>query len=237
MTWKPHEYWQNILPHGTIPGDPAAGYDTTFPATLPDGREIPFPIRVLPGDGRRAVASLIVNQASFAVEDALADAMAAAVDDLSPGVVIGVPTLGLGLANAVARRLGHERMIALGTSRKFWYDEVLSVPVRSITSPDQTKRLFFDPRMREVIGDRRVIVADDVVSTGSTLGSVLALLDRVGIHPEAAVFAMAQGRTWQDTLKTSPFPNLVVRSALATPRLILGPDGRWRPEGSGADHP
>jgi adenine/guanine phosphoribosyltransferase-like PRPP-binding protein len=53
----------------------------------------------------------------------------------APQAIIGVPTLGLPLANGVARRLGHPRMVALGTSRKFWYSDDLSEPLSSITSP------------------------------------------------------------------------------------------------------
>ena len=51
------------------------------------------------------MASLIVNQASFAVEDALAGALVDQLAPFSPDVIIGVPTLGLPLANNVARLL------------------------------------------------------------------------------------------------------------------------------------
>ena len=135
VTLPAAQYWQDILPRGTLAGSDAGGYRDTYPARLPDGREIAFPIRVLPGDGDRAVASLILNQASFAVEDALADVLADRARALAPEIVVAVPTLGLGLGNAVARRLGHPRLVALGTSRKFWYEDALSVPVTSITSP------------------------------------------------------------------------------------------------------
>src|SRR5579872_6754941 len=40
---------------------------------VPDGRHLLLPIRVLPGDGARAVASLITNQASFRVLDAITE--------------------------------------------------------------------------------------------------------------------------------------------------------------------
>jgi hypothetical protein len=106
-----------------------------------------LPLRTLP-DGRR-VASLIVNQASFAVLDALCDALASALTPYKPDVVIGVPTLGLPMAEGVARRLGHSRMIPLGISRKFWYDDALSVPLRSITTPGGGKTLYLDPRMKQ----------------------------------------------------------------------------------------
>lgn len=225
MTLAPHQFWQDLFAPGDLPGDDAGGYLGHYPAALPDGRCLALPIRVLPGDGSAAVASLILNQASFAVADALADALAAKVAPFAPGVIVGVPTLGLGLADAVARRLGHRRMVALGTSAKFWYDEALSEPLRSITSPGGGKRIYVDPRMLPLLAGRRVVVVDDVASTGSTLRAVLAVLGRAGVVPVAAGFAMAQGHGWAEALPLG----MGFAAAIASPRLGLGADGRWRP--------
>lgn len=226
MTLAPHEFWQDLFAPDDLPGDDKGGYLGHYPAALPDGRCIALPIRVLPGDGAQAVASLILNQASFGVADALADALAAQVARFAPEVIVGVPTLGLGLAEALARRLGHGRMVALGTSAKFWYDEALSEPLRSITTPDQAKRIYVDPRMVPLLAGRRVVVVDDVASTGSTLRAVLAVLARAGVVPVAAGFAMAQGHGWADALP----PGMGFAAAIASPRLSLGADGRWRPQ-------
>jgi hypothetical protein len=53
-------------------------------SALADGRHLLLPIRVLPGDGTQAVASLITNQASFRVLDAIADVLTAQVAQLGP---------------------------------------------------------------------------------------------------------------------------------------------------------
>ncbi|MDT9150886.1 hypothetical protein RSW37_24460, partial [Escherichia coli] len=63
----PHQFWQEIHAPGTFADGIAEGFADLYPATLPDGRQVALPIRVLPGGDDRAVASLIVNQASFAV--------------------------------------------------------------------------------------------------------------------------------------------------------------------------
>jgi adenine/guanine phosphoribosyltransferase-like PRPP-binding protein len=230
MIEHPHGFWQELYPPGHF-APVAGGWDRVFPGTLPDGRQIALPIRVLPGDGQQAVASLIVNQASFAVEAALAAAMAEALRPFDPEVVVGVPTLGLTLAAGVARALGHARMVALGTSRKFWYDEALSEPMTSITSPDQAKRVYLDPRMLPLFAGRRVALVDDVASSGRTLAAVLRLLARAGIVPDVAAFAMLQGEGWRAAVAASPTPGLAVRGAMATPRLALGADGHWRAVG------
>lgn len=230
MSLAPHAFWQEIYPAGTFPDDPADGFGDLYPARLPDGRQIALPIRTLPGDGSRAVASLIVNQASFAVEDALSDAMARKLRPLDAEMVIGVPTLGLPLGNAVARRLGHSRMVALGTSRKFWYDEGLSEPMSSITSPEQIKRLYVDPRMLPLLRGRRVAVVDDVVSSGASMRAVMALLAKAGIEPVALVFAMLQTERWRPVLAAidAGLPDKVY-GAIRTPLLLRGDDGGWMP--------
>lgn len=231
MPLAPHEFWQTVYPAGTFERAPADGFRDLYPAALPDGRQIALPIRILPGAGDQAVASLIVNQASFAVEDALADAMATQAEAYAPEVVIGVPTLGLPLGNGVARRLGHSRMVALGTSRKFWYSEDLSQPMSSITSPEHAKRLYLDPRMLPLLEGKRVLVVDDVVSSGTSMLAVLNLLAKAGIEPVAAVFAMLQGDRWRAAIGEH-FPPLVSRihGAIASPRLRRTAENTWLPE-------
>ncbi len=228
MSYEPHDYWQDIRPEGGFAHEVAAGLSHLFAASLPDGREIALPIRVLPS-GDRAVASLIVNQASFAVEDALAEAMAREAQVCAPEVVMGVPTLGLPLAANVARRLGHPRMVALGTSRKFWYDESLSEPLRSITSPGEGKRIYLDPRMLPLLQGRGFVLVDDVISTGTSILAVLRMLEKAKLRPRAIVVAMRQGEAWRSALDASAFADIPVRSAIATPLLARGDDGMWHP--------
>jgi adenine/guanine phosphoribosyltransferase-like PRPP-binding protein len=90
----------------------------------------------LPG-GQQAIALLMSNQTPFPIEDVLAGLMTAQAQALAPQMVAAVPTMGLDYARRVARDLGLPCYAAMGLSRKFWYDEALSEPVVSSTSPDQ----------------------------------------------------------------------------------------------------
>jgi adenine/guanine phosphoribosyltransferase-like PRPP-binding protein len=84
----------------------------------PRASRLVLPIRKL-ADGLHGLASLIINQASFAVQDALAtDFFAQRIERFEPDVVVGLPTLSLTLASAVARKRGRARYVPLGTSRK-----------------------------------------------------------------------------------------------------------------------
>ena len=100
----PQAFWQTIEDAGTFEEDPPGGHHGFFPARLPDGRQLALPIRER-GNGE-ALASLIINQASFAVLDSLADALADLAREHAPDVVVAMPTLGLALAEETARRPG-----------------------------------------------------------------------------------------------------------------------------------
>jgi adenine/guanine phosphoribosyltransferase-like PRPP-binding protein len=219
---QPHDFWQTIHPSDTH-GETGPFVDA-YPARLADGRQLLLPIRAL-ADGRHGLASLIVNQASFSVLSALADDLAARLRPFSPDIVVGLPTLGLTLAAAVAERLGHTRYVPCGTSRKFWYVEELSVPMSSVTT-HHVKRLYIDPRMLLLLQGRRVALVDDVISSGTSIVAGLRLMTTVGVEPVIVGAAMLQTERWRPALaELSPiWPDRVVGS-LSTPRLEWTADG------------
>lgn len=226
---QPHEFWQAVLPAGTHESQPPQGFSDAFPATFPDGRQLLLPIRTLPDGSGNGVASLIVNQASFAVHELIVEGMAGLTRPLAPEIVVGLPTLGLSLARDLAIGLGHQRFAPLGTSRKFWYRDELSEPLSSITSPDQAKRLYLDPRLLPLIEGRRVLLVDDVASTGTSLVAALRLLARVGIAPVGVVVAMLQTTRWRARIAAEcPDFSGPVRGVLATP-LLHRAGGGWLP--------
>ncbi|CDN49433.1 phosphoribosyltransferase [Neorhizobium galegae] len=222
---QPHDFWQDVHPAGSF--DRAGPFSSFFPATLDDGSQIRLPIRPL-ADGEHALASLIINQASFDVQDALAADLAPKIAAFRPEVIVGLPTLGLTLAAAVARALGHLRYVPLGTSRKFWYDENLSVPLSSITTPEQQKRLYVDPRMLPLIKDKRVALIDDVISSGTSIVSGLTLMASLNIEPVVVGAAMLQSERWHDKLDAFGVEwRPRVTSGFRTPMLKKAGEGSW----------
>lgn len=222
---QPHEFWQDVHPPGSF--DRAGPFSGFFPATLDDGSQIKLPIRPL-ADGEHALASLIINQASFDVQDALAADLAPKLAIHRPEVIVGLPTLGLTLAAAVARSLGFMRYVPLGTSRKFWYDETLSVPLSSITTPEQKKRLYVDPRMLPLIQGKRVALVDDVISSGASIVSGLELMGSLGIEPVVIGAAMLQSERWHDKLDSfgRQWRSRTV-GVFRTPMLKKAGEGNW----------
>jgi len=215
-------YWQDLTPEipARFPATPP--YRFGYPATLPCGRVLVLPLRNLP-DGDRAVASLIANQASNLVVAALADHMATQARTFDAEIVVGLPTLGLAFASEVAERLGQPRYVPLGYSRKFWYDDALSKPVSSITSPDAGKKLRLDPNLLPLIEGRRVVLIDDAISTGATALAAVRLLQKVGVEIAGMVVAMKQTNRWQASTTALP-----VRAVFGCPLFQRG-EGGWIP--------
>jgi adenine/guanine phosphoribosyltransferase-like PRPP-binding protein len=219
-------YWQELT--ATIPArfGAAPPYRFGYPVRLPCGRFLILPLRRLP-DGDRAVASLIANQASNVVVAALADHMATRARELEAEVVVGLPTLGLAFASLVAERLGQPRYVPLGYSRKFWYDDALSEPVSSITSPDAGKQLRLDPNLRSLIEGRRVVLIDDAISSGVTTVAAMRLLQKIGVDVAGMVVAMKQTNRWETAVATLPAP-FALRAVYGCP-LFQRSDAGWMP--------
>ncbi|MBX8782624.1 phosphoribosyltransferase [Ochrobactrum sp. GRS2] len=222
---QPHEFWQKLYVPETF--DVQGVHETFFPAKLDDGRQLQLPIRPL-SDKQHALASLIVNQAAFDVVDALSDDLATKLKVFEPDVIVGLPTLGLTLASEVARKLGHSRYVPLGTSRKFWYEEELSVPLSSITTPDQIKRLYIDPRMLPLLDGRRIALVDDVISSGTSIVAALNLLNSRALKPVVIGAAMLQTQRWRAPLEQlgAEFAEMT-RGCFTTPMLKHGDNGGW----------
>ena len=207
------QFWQDF--HAVPPaGAPPPPWTGCYPAPMPDGSVLTLPLRDF---GTFAVAGLIANQASFLVLDRLATWIAQAAQPLAADIVVGLPTLGHTVGAAVARALGHPSWVAPSTTRKRWYDDTLSAPLASITSPatgpNATRRMWLDPRLLDRMQDRRILLVDDVISTGRSALAGLALLQAAGMTPVGLAVAMEQGQTWRDTWPG----NIPVVSAFRTP--------------------
>lgn len=218
-------YWQRIEPESAWAERWAPPYRHGFPVRLPDGGVLELPIRALLAEPGRAVASLIANQAALDVVERLAADMGRLAAALDPTRIVVLPTLGLAFAPGVARALGHARYVPLGYSRKFWYDDALSVPVSSVTTPQPGKRLYLDPNQRPLVAGTRVVIVDDTLSSGRTAAQAWGLLESVGAEVAGIVVAMRQGTAWRASLGSS-------RAALAhgvfdTPRLVWSGGGWW----------
>ena len=219
------DYWQDLTDGVPARFSAEPPYRFGYPVHLPDDRVLVLPLRRLPA-GDKAVASLIANQASHAVLAALADHMAVLARNIGAEVLVGLPTLGLAFASLVAARLGQSRYVPFGYSRKFWYEDALSEPVSSITSPEPGKLLRLDPNLLPLLKGRRVALVDDAVSTGATAVAAARLLQSIDVEVAGMIVAMKQTNRWEAALGVLPVP-LPVTAVFGCPMFRRVDDGWW----------
>lgn len=223
-------YGDRIIPAKDLSQLPDPPYGESFPVKLPDGDWAELPFLALPPDFETAIAYLCITENSFELEDRLSTAMADLVRPLEPEVVIGMPTLGMVLAASVAKKLGHRHYVPLSYSRKFWFEDELSVPVISITSPLKPKTVFIDPRLLERLEGKRVLLVEDVISTGGTVSAELQLMKKIGANIVGVVTAIKETNVWERALGAiDPAYPALVHAPIKCP-LFRKTAGGWVPD-------
>jgi adenine/guanine phosphoribosyltransferase-like PRPP-binding protein len=223
-------YYDRIVPAADLPTLPPPPYHDAFPVKLTDGDWAWLPFLALPPDFTTAIAYLCITENSFALEDRLSTAMAELVRPLGAEIVVGMPTLGMVLAASVGKKLGHDFYVPLSYSRKFWFEDELSIPVNSITTPVQPKTVYIDPRLIERLEGKRVLLVEDVISTGGTVAAELALMKKIGAHVVGVVTAIRETRVWIDKLAAiDPAYPALVTSPICCP-LFRRSGAGWVPD-------
>ena len=222
-------YEDRIIPAATMPSPPP--YRDHYALELPDGDRVELPLLPLP-DGQHAIVSLCITANSFELEERLSTAMTELARPLGPEIIVGMPTLGLVFAASVAKKLGHRHYVPLSYSRKFWFDDALSVAVHSITSPSQVKQVYIDPRIVNRLRGRRVVLVEDVISTGTTIAAQIKLMSMLQAEVVGIVTAMQETRAWIERLaRIDPRYPKLVRSCIRCPLFQRAADG-WVPDWS-----
>jgi adenine/guanine phosphoribosyltransferase-like PRPP-binding protein len=96
--------------------------------------------------------------------------------------------------------------VVLRKDYKAYMGDALSTETVSITS-GRKQTLYLDEKDRHLIADNNVVIVDDVVSTGSTLGGIKQLVDLAGgrIAATAAVFTEGD-QDWSNIIALGNLP-------------------------------
>lgn len=97
--------------------------------------------------------------------------------------------------------------IVLRKSEKLYMGDALSAETMSITT-GEVQTLYLDEKDRDLLNGKRVIIVDDVISTGSTLQGMQLVVDKAGgeIVAQAAVFTEGDRAKWQDIIALGHLP-------------------------------
>lgn len=161
------------------------------------GQPISLPLVAIKDDLAIALMIIIDRGVSFGAR--CGSAIAAAVSDLRPDVVVGAATLGIPVAIEVSRALGLDRYVILQKSPKIHLRDAMVQEITSITSSG-SQRLLLDVDAVPLIAGRRVLVVDDVVASGSSLKGALELVRRAGGSVVGIGVVLTEARAWESTL-------------------------------------
>ena len=137
-----------------------------------------------------------------AIADELARRVPADVDALMTAEVKSIP-----LAHALAVRMKLPYVVARKT-RKPYMVGAMSVEVVSITT-GAPQLLWLDGKDLDLVQGKRILLVDDVISTGSTLAGMRKLVGEAGgtVVAEAAAFTEGNDPTqWSHIIATGNLP-------------------------------
>ena len=107
-------------------------------------------------------------------------------------VMITAESKGIPLICEMARLQGNKRYILARKSPKLYMRNVISAEVRSITT-DHVQKLCLDGDDAEYMRGKRVLVVDDVISTGESLHALEELVNRAGGKIVGRMSILAEG--------------------------------------------
>lgn len=122
-------------------------------------------------------------------------------------VLITAEAKGIPLAYEMARQMGVNRYLVARKSPKLYMKNPTNVAVKSITTA-ATQRLYIDEDDAKFMKGRRVLIVDDVISTGESVGAVEALIEKAGgqVAGRMAVLAEGDAAERKDIVYLAPLP-------------------------------
>lgn len=138
----------------------------------------------------------------------ITEAAAAALLEKCPehDVVITAETKGIPLCYEMARR-GCRRYVVARKSVKAYMLNPIHVEVKSITT-DHVQKLFLAEDDYKDLNGKRVLIVDDVISTGESLAAIESLVKQFGgnIVGRACVLAEGDAANRKDIIYLEPLP-------------------------------
>lgn len=123
-------------------------------------------------------------------------------------ILITAESKGIPLAYEMSRQCGKTYLLAR-KSIKLYMKNPIGVDVKSITTSNM-QRLYLDSRDVDLLKGKRVLVVDDVISTGDSIHALETLVETAGgtVVGRAAVLAEGEAADRKDLVFLAPLPIL-----------------------------
>ena len=137
---------------------------------------------------------------------AAAEALAEKLESLRGDILVTAETKSIPLVHELANRL-ELPYVVLRKDYRPYMGEALQVETVSITT-GRPQTLYLDEKDRELLKDKRVVLVDDVISTGSTLEAMRQVVAEAGgsTVAEAAIFTEGDKAKWQEIIAVGHLP-------------------------------
>ena len=114
---------------------------------------------------------------------------------------------GIPLAHEMARQAGDAKYILARKGPKLYMRDIFSVTVNSITTAKEQK-LYLDGADAALMKGKRILIVDDVISTGESLKALEALVEKAGgnICGRMAILAEGDAIDRDDIIYLEPLP-------------------------------
>lgn len=124
----------------------------------------------------------------------LSEACAKALLEVAPeyDYILTAEAKGIPLAHEMARQHGDAKYIVARKRAKAYMSGVFEVDVRSITTAAEQK-LYLDIAEAEMMKGKRILIVDDVISTGESLAALEKLVEKAGANIVAKMTVLAEG--------------------------------------------
>ena len=121
--------------------------------------------------------------------------------------IITAEAKGIPLAHEMARQAGDAKYILARKGPKLYMRDIFSVTVNSITTAKEQK-LYLDGADAALMKGKKILVVDDVISTGESLKALEALIEKAGgtICGRMAILAEGDAQDREDLIYLEKLP-------------------------------
>ena len=99
---------------------------------------------------------------------------------------------GIPLAHEMARQAGDKKYLLARKAPKLYMRDIFSVTVNSITTAKEQK-LYLDGNDAALMKGKKILIVDDVISTGESLKALEALVEKAGGNIVGRMAILAEG--------------------------------------------